>query len=59
MRIPAFRFAWLLTLVATAGISTGTNGNSREPEIQQIAGYRQWQRLTEKPIAAENPSIGG
>ena len=59
MRIPAFGFAWLLTIVATAGIPTGTNGNSRDPELQQIAGYRQWQPLTEKPIVVPNFSVAG
>ena len=59
MRIPAFRFVWLLTIVATAGIPTGTNGNSRDPELQQIAAYRQWQPLTEKPIVVPDHSVGG
>ena len=36
-----------------------TIGNSTNRELQQIAVYRQWQPITEKPMVVSFPSLAG
>jgi hypothetical protein len=55
MKVHAIRFVWLLSLVAMAGLSTPAT--SADPELQEITGYREWRRLTDNPIAVNNPSF--
>jgi hypothetical protein len=55
MKVHAIRFAWFLGLVAMAGLSTPAT--SADPELQEITGYREWRRLTDNPIAVNNPSF--
>ena len=52
MKFRAFQFAWLPVLIVAVA-ALGTNGNPNDPELQQIAGYRQWQRLTAKPMVLD------
>jgi hypothetical protein len=52
MKVP-LRFASLVGLIISACIPAGTNGRSTDPELQEIASYRQWHKLTEKPIVVE------
>lgn len=47
MKIPAFKFLCSLSLIATTGFAAG-GSLEPDPEIQQIAGYRQWKRVTEQ-----------
>ena len=58
MKVPAFRLVSIVGLLITACMSTGTNASSPDPELLEIAGYRQWHRLTEKPLVV-NDFVGG
>jgi hypothetical protein len=53
MKSPSLRFASAVGLIISVCMSTGVNGRSADPELQEIAGYRQWHKLTEKPIVVE------
>lgn len=44
-------------LLFVAGAVLGNSGDDKT--LQQIAGYRQWTRVNEKPIAVENSLIAG
>lgn len=58
MKVP-LRFASLVGLIISACMSTGINGSTADPELQEIAGYRQWHRLTEKPLVVNEYVSGG
>ena len=58
MKVP-LRFASVVGLIVSACMSTGINASSADPELQEIAGYREWQRLTEKPITVDFASAAG
>lgn len=58
MKVRALQFACLLVLV-TAVAPLGTSGNSTDPELQQISGYRLWQPLTAKPIVLDISTLTG
>jgi hypothetical protein len=53
MKIPAFRIASVIGLIISSCASSGLRGSGVDPELQEIAGYRQWHKLTEKPIVVE------
>lgn len=53
MKVPALRIASVVGLIISACVSTGLSGSVADPELQEIAGYRQWHRLTEKPIVVD------
>ncbi|HTG91995.1 MAG TPA: hypothetical protein VL866_05375 [Pyrinomonadaceae bacterium] len=59
MKIPAIRFVLVLALITTACMSTGISGNFADPELGEIAAYRQWDRLTKTPIPVNNASFAG
>lgn len=60
MRIPALRIVSVVSLIITACAATGINGKSGDPELQEIAGYKQWQRLKEEPIVVnQSNSLAG
>jgi hypothetical protein len=59
MRNPALRIASVVGLIISAYMPTGINGSAPDPELQEIAGYRQWQRLTGKPIVVSDFAAGG
>lgn len=59
MKTSAFRLACLLSALITAGTTVESISPSADPDLQQLAGYRQWQRLTEKPIPIGVGSAGG
>lgn len=59
MKTSAFRLALLLGLTIAAGTNVATTAPSPDPDLKQLAGYRQWQRLTQKPIAVNAGSVGG
>ena len=44
-------------LLSVAVAVLGNNGDDKT--LQEIAGYRQWTRLTEKPLPVENSFAGG
>ena len=48
-------FALALTL-ATAGMASTIKD---EPTLQKISSYRNWSRVTQKPIALDLSSVGG
>ncbi|HSS19072.1 MAG TPA: hypothetical protein VLL54_03295 [Pyrinomonadaceae bacterium] len=51
------RLAWLAatTLLAIAGAALAT-GKADDVALKQIAGYRTWTRVNEKPVVVENPT---
>jgi hypothetical protein len=59
MKNPALRFASAVGLIISACMSTGISGRSADPELQEIAGYRQWHRLTDKPVITVDGVAGG
>ena len=59
MRNPALRIASVVGLIISACISAGINGSAPDPELQEIAGYRQWYRLTETPLVVNEFVSGG
>lgn len=44
-------------LLSVAGATPG--GSSPDKTLQEIAGYKQWNRVNEKPVVVENSFIGG
>jgi hypothetical protein len=40
-------------------MSTGMSSGIADPELQEIAGYRQWHKLTEKPLVVNDFAAGG
>ena len=44
-------------LLSVAGAVLGDSGQDKT--LQEIAGYRQWKRISEKPVLVENSLIGG
>ena len=59
MKNPAVRFASVVGLIISACMSTGINGRSTDPELQEIAGYKQWHRLTPEPVFVVDGSLAG
>jgi len=58
MKVP-LRFASVVGLIISACMSTGINGSAPDPELQEIEGYRQWHRLTQKPLVVNEYASGG
>jgi len=56
MKRRSFPVFCLATLIIT---TPATIGNSTNRELQQIAAYRQWQPLAEKPMVVSFPSLAG
>ena len=59
MKVSNLRIASVVGLIITACMSTGVGSSTADPELQEIAGYRQWRRLTEKPLVATDFAVGG
>ena len=53
-RLSVFAVSALLTV---AGAVLGNNG--QDTTLKEIAGYRQWTRLNDKPMPVENFTAGG
>ena len=51
------------TFAAAAVLTTFSlalvNASAPDKTLKDIAGYRQWTRVTEKPIPVESPSFAG
>ncbi len=58
MKVP-LRFVSVVSLIITACMSTGINGSPADPELQEIAGYKQWHRLTLIPLVVNQYVSGG
>jgi hypothetical protein len=59
MKVPAFRLASIAGLIIIACVATTINGTSGDPELQEIAGYKQWHRLTPQPMFVIDSSLAG
>ena len=59
MGIPALRIVSVVSLIITACVGTGINGKSGDPELQEIASYKQWDRLSKKPIEVDMSTLAG
>jgi hypothetical protein len=59
MKNSASRLGLVLSLIIAAGTSVGTSTPSPDPDLQKLLGYRQWQRLTDKPIAVNIGTFTG
>ena len=59
MKVSAPRIASVVGLIISACMSTGISSSIADPELQEIAGYRQWQKLTEKPLIVNDFAAGG
>lgn len=57
MKPTRIRVFAVTALLSVAGAVLGNSADDKT--LQQIAGYRQWTRLTEKPIAVSSPWLGG
>ena len=51
MKNSASRLGLVLSLIVAAGTTVGTTTPSPDPDLQKLLGYREWHRLTDKPIA--------
>jgi hypothetical protein len=49
----------LLAALSLPGGASGVAGGPADTTLRDIARYREWTRVTEKPLPVENPSIGG
>jgi hypothetical protein len=52
----------LLAALSLIGGASGVARGSRDPEdatLRDIARYREWTRVTEKPLLVANSSVGG
>ena len=56
MKRRSFPAVCLTSLIIATPATIGTSTNR---ELQQIAVYRQWQSLAEKPMAVTFPSLAG
>lgn len=45
-------------LLTTFGVAL-VNASTPDKTLKDMAGYRQWTRVTEKPIPVESPSFAG
>jgi hypothetical protein len=54
-------FVLLAGLLLIGGASGGSRGSrdSMDATLRDIARYREWTRVTEKPLLVANPSVGG
>ena len=59
MKISALQIASVVGLIISACMSTGISSGIADPELQDIAGYRQWQKLTEQPLVVNDFAAGG
>jgi hypothetical protein len=59
MNVSALRIAGLVTLVAAIGTAAGILASTDNSELSQIAGYRQWTRLSESPRIVFDTSFAG
>ena len=49
----------LLAALSPGGAASGVAGGPADVTLRDIARYREWTRVTEKPLPVENPSVGG
>ena len=59
MKVPSLRIASIVGLIISCCVAPGINGKSGDPELQEIAGYKQWHKLTDKPILVGQFAAGG
>ena len=59
MKVPILRIASVVGLMISACMSSGVSSSTPDPELQEIAGYRQWHKLTEKPLVVSDFAAGG
>ena len=59
MKNSATRLGLVLSLIVAAGATVGTSTASPDPDLQKLIGYRQWQRLTDKPIGVNIGTFTG
>ena len=58
MRANTFKTFAAAAVLTTFGLAL-VNANTSDPTLKDIAGYRQWTRVTEKPIPVESTSFAG
>jgi hypothetical protein len=58
MRVSALKIFATAAALTTFGIALA-NASAPDTTLKDVAGYRQWTRVTEKPIPVENFSAGG
>ena len=49
----------LLAMLSSGGGASGGSRGSTDTTLRDIARYREWTRVTEKPLPVVNPSLGG
>ena len=49
----------LLAALSLGGGASGGSRSSTDTTLRDIARYREWTRVTEKPLPVINPSLGG
>ena len=49
----------VFALGALLALTGAVLGNGEDGTLKEIAGYRQWTRLTDKPLAVTNPLTPG
>ena len=59
MKTSASRLCLVLSLIVATVTNVGTSTPSPDPDLQKLLGYRQWQRLTDKPIAVNIATFTG
>lgn len=59
MRVSALRIASIVGLIISGCMAIGISSGIADPELQEIAGYRQWHKLTEKPLVVDVFAPGG
>ena len=58
MRLSTFKTVTLAAVLTTFSLAL-VNASEPDTTLKDIAGYRQWTRVNQKPLPVENLSVGG
>jgi len=58
MRASTFKAFAATAILSTFGIAL-VHANGPDPALKDVAGYRQWTRVTRQPIPVDSASLGG
>ena len=58
MRLSTFKTFAAAAALTTFGLAL-VNASVPDTTLSDLAGYRQWTQITQKPIPVENASVGG
>jgi hypothetical protein len=59
LHVQTFALALMLVVVGAAAGGARADGDAADTTLNDIAAYKQWARVTDKPLTVEFPSAGG